>query len=50
MALFYKIEFALVHHHKYSIADLNNLYPYERDIYVEMISQYVEEQNKKRQG
>lgn len=31
----------LVQHHKYSISDVENLYPYERDIYVAMLEAHV---------
>ena len=34
-------------HHKYSITEVENLMPYERDIYVEMLITHVEEENKK---
>jgi hypothetical protein len=34
-------------HHKYSLTELENMLPWERDIYIAMLSQYVEEENKK---
>jgi len=34
-------------HHKYSLFDLENMMPWERDIYVEQLRQYIEEQNLK---
>jgi len=34
--------FGLVQHHKYSIADIENLYPFERDIYYQMLIDHVE--------
>ena len=34
-------------HHKYSLTELENLMPFERDIYVEMLITHVEEENKK---
>lgn len=33
----------MVHHHKYSIGDIENLIPFERDIYVNMIKDLLEE-------
>jgi hypothetical protein len=39
--------FALIHHHKYSLTELYDLYPFERDIFVEMIAEHVEETNKR---
>ena len=34
-------------HHKYSLTELDNMMPWERDIYVAMLIQYIEEENKK---
>lgn len=35
--------FSLAQHHKYSITEIENLIPYERDIYVDMLMQYLKE-------
>ena len=34
-------------HHKYSLTELENMIPWERDIYVTMLIQYLEEENNK---
>ena len=34
----------MAQHHKYSISDLENLVPYERDLYVDLLLDYIEEQ------
>jgi hypothetical protein len=34
-------------HHKYSLTELENMLPWERDIYVAMLIQYVEEENER---
>jgi hypothetical protein len=34
-------------HHKYSLAELENMIPWERDIYITMLVQYIEEENQK---
>ncbi len=34
-------------HHKYSLFELENMIPWERDIYVAMLIQYIEEENEK---
>jgi hypothetical protein len=39
--------FSLVQHHKYSITDLENLMPYERDLYFQMLVNYIETQKEK---
>jgi len=37
----------LVQHHKYSLNELENMIPWERDIYVTLLTQYIEEENEK---
>ena len=42
---YYKTNFALMQHHKYTLHDLENMLPFERDIYVMLLSQHVTEEN-----
>jgi len=37
----------LVQHHKYSLTDIENMMPFEREIYLMMLSQHVTEENQK---
>ena len=46
---YYKLNFALMQHHKYSLTELENMVPWEREIYVSLLQQYVEEENLKAQ-
>jgi len=34
----------MAQHHKYSIADIEDLLPYERDLYVDMLVDFIEDQ------
>jgi hypothetical protein len=34
-------------HHKYSLTELENMIPWERDIYIAMLVQYIEEENER---
>ncbi len=34
-------------HHNYSLADLENMLPWEREIYVDMLITYIKEENRK---
>jgi hypothetical protein len=34
-------------HHKYSLFELEGMIPWERDIYVTLLTQYIEEENQK---
>jgi len=36
-------------YHKYSLTELDNMMPWERDIYVALLQQHIEEENLKRQ-
>lgn len=46
---FYKLNFALMQYHKYTLQDLESMIPFERDVYVAMLQQYLEEQRLKAQ-
>lgn len=37
----------MMQHHHYSLTELENMLPWERDIYVSLLVQYVEEENQK---
>ena len=49
LASYYKLNFALMQHHKYSLTEPENMMPWEREIYVSLLQQYVEEENLKAQ-
>ena len=34
-------------HHNYSLTDLENMLPWEREIYVDMLITYIKEENEK---
>ena len=40
---YYSTMFSLVQHHKYSLSEVENLIPFERDVYVEMLMRYLKE-------
>ena len=46
---YYKTNFALMQHHKYSLTELENMIPWEREIYISLLKQYIEEENLKAQ-
>ena len=46
---YYKINFALMQYHKYSLTEIENLIPWERDIYVSLLQQHLEEEKRKQQ-
>jgi len=50
LASYYKTNFALVQHHKYSLTELENLIPWEREVYITLLQQYIEEETLKNQS
>jgi hypothetical protein len=43
----YKTNFALMQHHKYSLAELEGMIPWERFIYIDLLKEYIAEQDQK---
>jgi hypothetical protein len=43
----YETNFAMVQHHKYSLTEIENMMPWEREVYVGMLVNHVQEQNEK---
>tara|TARA_B100000287_G_scaffold340274_1_gene326668 strand:+ start:2290 stop:2466 length:177 start_codon:yes stop_codon:yes gene_type:complete len=46
---YFKINFALLQFHKYSLTEIENLIPWERDIYIAMLQQHLEDEKLKQQ-
>ena len=44
---YFQTNFALMQHHKYSLTELDGMIPWERDIYVNMLINYITEENEK---
>ena len=41
--------FSLMQHHKWSLSEVENMIPWEKDVYVALLEQYIEEENLKQQ-
>jgi len=37
----------MVQHHKYSLEELNNMIPWERQIYVALLMEHIKEENER---
>jgi|TARA_R100000655_G_scaffold98271_1_gene141567 hypothetical protein len=46
---YFKLNFALMQYHKYSLTEIENMMPWERDIYVGLLQQHLEEERLKQQ-
>ena len=36
----------MMHHHKYSLTEIENMIPWERQIYLSLLKNYIQEENK----
>jgi hypothetical protein len=43
----YQTNFAMMHHHKYSLTELEDMIPWERLIYVTLLSNHLKEENER---
>jgi len=43
------VMFSMMQHHKYSLTELENMMPWEREIYVDMLLNYIQEENKRQE-
>ena len=46
---YFKTNFALIQHHKYSLTEVENMIPWEKDVYISLLQQHIEEENLKAQ-
>ncbi len=46
---YYKVNFALIQHHKYSLTDVENMIPWEREVYITLLKQHIEEEKLKQE-
>ena len=47
LANYYKTNFSLLHHHKYSLEEFDEMIPWEKQIYIKMLTDYIKEQNER---
>ena len=43
----YETNFSMIQHHKWSLTEIENLIPWERDVYVQMLADHIKAENKK---
>ncbi len=42
-----KINFAMIQHHHWSLEEIENMMPWEREIYVGLLSKWIKEENER---
>ena len=50
LGTYFKINFALMQYHKYSLTEIKNMMPWERDIYVGLLRLHIEEETLKQRA
>ena len=45
---YFKLNFALMQYHKYGLTEIENMIPWERDVYVGLLQQHLEDEELKR--
>jgi len=45
---YFRTNFALMQYHKYSLTEVENLIPWEREVYVSLLIQHLKEEEAKR--
>jgi hypothetical protein len=49
LASYFRTNFSLMQHHKWSLTEINDMIPWEKEIYITLLQQYIEEENLKNQ-
>ena len=44
---YYRINFALMQYHKYSLTEIENMMPWEREIYLSLLENHIREDEEK---
>ena len=46
---YFRLNFSLMQYHKYSLTEIENMIPWERDVYVGLLKNHLEEEEQKAQ-
>ena len=44
---YYEVNFALMHHHKWSMEYIDNLIPFEKEIYMNLLTKFLKEEERR---
>jgi|TARA_B100000035_G_scaffold15692_1_gene12719 hypothetical protein len=44
---YFRTNFSLMQHHKYSLTEIEGMMPWERTVYVSLLNQWIKEQEEK---
>ena len=46
---YFRLNFALIQYHKYSLTEIENMMPWEKEVYTTFLMQYLEELKQKQE-
>jgi len=46
---YFQTNFSLMQHHKYSLGEIDNMIPWEREVYVSLLIDYLKEEELRRE-
>ena len=47
---YFRLNFAMMQYHKYSLTEIENMMPWEREVYTTFLMQYLEEVKQKQEA
>ena len=47
---YFRTNFALMQHHKYSLTELENMVPWERDVYIQLLLAHIQEEERRQKA
>jgi len=50
LANMYQLNFAMMQHHNYSLTELDDMIPFEREIYVTLLKNFLDEQEEQQRS
>jgi len=50
LANYYMINFSLMQHHKYSLTEIESMIPWEREVYLKLLIDFIETERQKREN
>lgn len=42
---YFRTTFAMMHHHKYNLTELENMIPWEKTVYLDLLKAHIKQQN-----
>ena len=47
---YFRTNFALMQHHKYSLTELENMVPWEREVYIQLLLAHIQEEERRQKA